>query len=152
MNPPFVKVVPDLFVRNERLVFEIQLAKGCCYVVMVGALNVGRMESPFWPEMTTNSGKMVFEHRNDILTFDSPRSVKAGDELGTFMLGSTVVVVFDEVAEEQLSPHRMAPEPAVPALAWLGLYPYADDAWVKHIGVDLSSIPVLDTRNPRTGA
>ena len=40
-------------------------------------------------------------------------------------------------------------ERAVPALTWLGLDPYADDAWVEHIGVDLLSIPIIDEHGKR---
>jgi phosphatidylserine decarboxylase len=103
VNPPFVKIVPRLFVQNERLVFEIEMAEGICYVVMVGALNVGRMVSPFWPEMTSNSSGGIFGKPKDVHQFEIPQLVKAGDELGTFMLGSTVIVVFDKVAQEELT-------------------------------------------------
>lgn len=112
VNPPFVKVVPDLFVRNERLVFEIQLEQGCCFVVMVGALNVGRMVTPFWPNMITNDSRRVFEHTNELLTFSEPIAVNCGDELGTFMLGSTVVIVFDKTAASSLD-LKVVPKGAV---------------------------------------
>ena len=102
VNPPFVSVVPDLFVRNERLVFEIQMEQGICYVVMVGALNVGRMVSPHWPHMTTNAHGRVLNRHRESRDFEAPLAIKAGDELGTFMLGSTVIVVFDTMAREQL--------------------------------------------------
>lgn len=35
-------------------------------------------------------------------------------------------------------------ERAVSVLEGLGLDPYADDAWVEHIGVDMSSIPIIN--------
>ena len=94
VNKPAVNYVPKLFCRNERLVFTIETPKGKVHAVMVGALNVARMVTDHWPSLVTHSmvkataGKML-EKTN--VTID----IKAGDELGTFMLGSTVVLVFE---------------------------------------------------------
>jgi len=99
VNPPFLKSIPRLFVKNERLVFEIVVPEGgTVFVVMVGALNVGRMQTPFVPDFFTNSihrqfGALRQEHNLSILT----SGVGIGCELGGFMLGSTVVVVFDDI-------------------------------------------------------
>ena len=40
VNKPFVRYLPLLFTRNERLVFEIKTQAGRVFVSMVGALNV----------------------------------------------------------------------------------------------------------------
>lgn len=98
VNQPAVRTVPGLFVRNERLVFDFRLeGGGRCHVVMVGALNVGRMTSPLLPDFCTNAlhrqlGALPREWTG------LARSTKVGEELGTFLLGSTVVVVFDQEA------------------------------------------------------
>ena len=95
VNKPAVSFVPKLFCRNERLVFTVDTGKGNVHAVMVGALNVARMTTRFWPELTTHDaikalpGKMI--EKNNL-----SHEITAGDELGTFMLGSTVVVVYEE--------------------------------------------------------
>lgn len=74
VNPPAVRAVPDLFVRNERVVFELRLQDGrAAAVVMVAALNVGNI-------------KPAFPVSGD---------VKRGDELGAFHFGSTVIVLVE---------------------------------------------------------
>lgn len=95
VNRPAVNYVPNLFCRNERLVFTLNTDRGRVHAVMVGALNVARMVTPFWPELTTHAcikalpGKSIEKKGLSI-------QIKAGDELGTFMLGSTVVLVYEE--------------------------------------------------------
>lgn len=63
---------------------------------MVGALNVGRMTSPFWENFATNDTKA--QRRTQEKSWQEPVEVGIGQEIGTFMLGSTVVVVLDEKA------------------------------------------------------
>lgn len=103
VNKPFVAIVPKLFCKNERLVFEIEEESGgSAFIVMVGALNVGRIESKYWPSMTSNDLKRQFQApKRKTITFSEAHKLNAGDELGVFMLGSTVVSVFDaKIAEK----------------------------------------------------
>ena len=99
VNKPLVRYLPRLFNRNERLVFQIEAENGgTVYVVMVGALNVARMVTPFWRGFASNDN---FAHRNQqIKALEQPIGLEVGDELGTFMLGSTAVVVCDDKAME----------------------------------------------------
>lgn len=102
VNLPYAENFPQLFVANERLVFEFRRAEGLFSVVMVGALNVGRMTTHLWPEMTTNSAavsRVTTEHK-----VAPGRAMAAGDELGVFMLGSTVVLIMDSAVAEGLRP------------------------------------------------
>ena len=99
VNEPFVKFMPNLFVRNERLVFDIELPTGgFVHAVMVGALNVGRISSPFVSNFISNDYFKKSESFEREMNID----IKAGDELGTFMLGSTVVLVLDKDAEKEI--------------------------------------------------
>jgi phosphatidylserine decarboxylase len=71
VNPPAVRGIDNLFVRNSRHVFRCRLPNGlAAAVVMVGAYNVG--------------GTTVTR---------APGDVAAGDEIGQFGFGSTVVVL-----------------------------------------------------------
>lgn len=99
VNLPFVKNLPYLFTRNERLVFEIlHESGGSVYIVMVGALNVGRIESLHFPELTTNSFSRQFgaSHMYKEFQVQDGNALNVGDELGVFMLGSTAICVFDK--------------------------------------------------------
>lgn len=98
VNQPFVRAMPRLFSRNERVVFEIEAPEGgILYAIMVGALNVGRMMIAARPDFISNSlsSQFMVGCRPQEIPLDV--QVQAGDELGTFMLGSTVVLIFDEL-------------------------------------------------------
>ena len=97
VNEAFVHLVPQLFVKNERLVFTIALGGGgLVYAVMVGALNVGRMTTPFLSDFSTN-----LVGKRTPVSWDMATPVTKGTELGTFMLGSTVVLIFDRPASDR---------------------------------------------------
>lgn len=99
VNRFFVSRVINLFNRNERLVFDFRLENGGrAYVVMVGATNVGRMVTPLVPELITNSAQRQLTPLLTTHDFPEPTRIQIGDELGTFMLGSTVIVVYDKLA------------------------------------------------------
>lgn len=99
VNERFVKIVPRLFSRNERVVFELLHPKGGkAFLVMVGALNVGRIKINGVDSFVSNNFERQFKRTRDrLFSFSPSREVHVGDELGTFMLGSSVVLVFDEV-------------------------------------------------------
>ena len=104
VNVPFVLRIPRLFARNERLVFDVEPEfGGRAFVVMVGALNVGRMVTPLLPGFVTNAAaRQTGSARAVVQRFSPAKAVAIGDELGTFMLGSTVVVVYDKTALERI--------------------------------------------------
>jgi phosphatidylserine decarboxylase len=97
VNAPFVARIPRLFNRNERVVFKIEAKEGgFIWVVMVGAFNVGRMTSTWAPFLTTNSDFGCGSPRARWASVE--KVINVGDELGTFMLGSTVILVLDQDA------------------------------------------------------
>lgn len=81
--------IEELFSINERVVVEIQTARGLLSVVFVGATNVGFIEIFKLPELKGNHLE-VFKNK----TWDNlSLSLKKGDKLGQFRMGSTVVLV-----------------------------------------------------------
>jgi phosphatidylserine decarboxylase len=105
VNQPAVNGVPRLFARNERLAFDFTLpGGGRVWAVMVGALNVGRMVTPLLPDLVTNGAGRQVSWRQTEHRLSPPRRLNAGDEIGTFMLGSTVIMVFDQAAMAALKP------------------------------------------------
>jgi phosphatidylserine decarboxylase len=97
VNEQFVGLIPQLFTTNERLVFDIETPTGAkVYVVMVGALNVGRIATKHCLDLVTNTSiRQVRASQREIVFQDSKIGIPKGEELGIFMLGSTAIVVFD---------------------------------------------------------
>jgi phosphatidylserine decarboxylase len=81
--------VPGLFSRNERLNLHFQTAVGPMVVVLVGALNVGSISTPWSGEVRPRKSGVV--ERIDVSA--APRQVRKGDLLGWFNMGSTVILV-----------------------------------------------------------
>jgi phosphatidylserine decarboxylase len=84
---------PGLFARNERFVSLIESAVGLVAVVMVAAVGVGHVTAAYDPEVATHDARFL---RAAVRSrrYDTPKPVARGDELGTFHLGSTTIVVF----------------------------------------------------------
>lgn len=83
--PAAVRRVDGLFARNERLAVALDDAAGGLDVVLVGAFGVGRIEVD-GVDVVANTGARAASGALD-------RAVAAGDDLGVFHLGSTVVLV-----------------------------------------------------------
>ena len=96
VNPATARGVPGLFARNERVVcvFDMPAAVGEMpqqYVlVLVGATIVGSMATPWHGVVNPPRPGVVREWTYD----DQDLSLKQGDEMGRFLLGSTVVLLW----------------------------------------------------------
>jgi phosphatidylserine decarboxylase len=89
VNPVTVDNCPNLFARNERLVTLFDTAQGPMAIILVGALNVGSM-------FTSWHGRV---HSNFLHTWDGHEiHLDRGDEVGGFLMGSTVILLFAENA------------------------------------------------------
>lgn len=100
VNAPSVSHVPELFARNERLMCHIDGPLGRTAVVAVGAYNVGRISAAFDPAWNAPPGERAWvTNRRGLQSagrrYDPPVPVDRGDEIMTFHLGSTVVLVFE---------------------------------------------------------
>ena len=93
VNPATVRGVPGLFARNERVVCHFEGENGPFVMVLVGATIVGSMATP-WHGIVNppRPGKI----RSWDYPAEGPNAVylKQGDEMGRFLLGSTVVMLF----------------------------------------------------------
>ncbi len=83
--------VQGLFCVNERLITYIESEFGLVAVVMVGALNVGRITVQF-DSWVTNTGRIPTELQRH---YDPPRAIVRGERLGTFHMGSSVVLIIE---------------------------------------------------------
>ncbi|WP_291991648.1 archaetidylserine decarboxylase [Candidatus Accumulibacter sp. ACC003] len=90
VNPATARGVPGLFARNERVVCVFEAAFGCFAMALVGATIVGSMATVWHGRVNPpRSGKLRewSYHGQQIV-------LGKGDEMGRFLLGSTVVMLF----------------------------------------------------------
>ena len=89
VNGATVSRVNGLFRRNERLVMHFKTAHGPAVVILVGALNVGSISTPWSGEIRPRKTGVV--HVVNLSTH--PTTVAKGDLLGWFNMGSTVILL-----------------------------------------------------------
>lgn len=102
VNDWAISNVPGLFCQNERIITYIDSELGQIAVVMVGAFNVGRISlsydsfesNDFFGEISKTALQRSYERGIEI---------KAGQKLGTFHMGSTVVLMFPESSKLDLA-------------------------------------------------
>ena len=92
VNPTTAQGVPGLFARNERVICEFDSAHGTFVLILVGATIVGSMAT-VWHGVVNppRVGRITtWTYENQSITF------KQGEEMGRFLLGSTVVMLFPQ--------------------------------------------------------
>ncbi|HSG58763.1 MAG TPA: archaetidylserine decarboxylase [Woeseiaceae bacterium] len=90
VNEATVSRVSGLFRRNERLIMHFATPRGPVVQILVGAINVGSISTPWTGEIRPRKSGVV-----DVLEPNSaPRTVRKGDLLGWFNMGSTVILLF----------------------------------------------------------
>ena len=92
VNQTTAENVPRLFARNERLVAIFDTEVGPVAMVLVGAMIVAAIE-------TVWSGRVTPPLRRlSVVNYEDPQPVilNKGEEMGRFLLGSTVVLCFPE--------------------------------------------------------
>jgi phosphatidylserine decarboxylase len=90
VNPVTARAVPGLFARNERVVCVFDTAFGPFVLALVGATIVGSMATVWHGVVNPPRSGRLREWRYD----DAPVELKQGDEVGRFLLGSTVVMLW----------------------------------------------------------
>jgi phosphatidylserine decarboxylase len=89
VNPTTARALPGLFARNERVVCVFEGAGGPFVMVLVGATIVGSMATAWHGVVNPPRPGTV---RRWTYGDDAPR-LRQGDEMGRFLLGSTVVML-----------------------------------------------------------
>jgi phosphatidylserine decarboxylase len=90
VNPATARGVPGLFARNERVVCVFESAHGPFVLVLVGATIVGSMATVWHGVVNPPRSRTVREWNY----YDRKINLKKGEEMGRFLLGSTVVMLF----------------------------------------------------------
>jgi phosphatidylserine decarboxylase len=90
--PRIVAQTPRLYARNERVVAIFETAVGPVAMALIGAINVGSIETVWAGEVTPPSGRVI--SRTDYS--DQEIQLERGAEMGRFNLGSSVVLLLPE--------------------------------------------------------
>ena len=92
VNAATVSKVAGLFRRNERLIMHFRTAHGPAIVILVGALNVGSISTPWSGEIRPRKAGAV-----DAIDISAHETrVRKGDLLGWFNMGSTVILLLPD--------------------------------------------------------
>ena len=101
VNPATARGVPGLFARNERVVCVFDTAHGPLVLALVGATIVGSMATVWHGVVNPPRSKAVREWTyHDAPT---PIVLRQGEEMGRFLLGSTVVMLWPQAQGAALS-------------------------------------------------
>lgn len=106
VSPYVAQRLPNLFVLNERVALLGRWRHGFFSMIPVGATNVGSIRINFDQDLRTN----VRQQRRLAGTYSEAsystaskilggQPLMAGEEMGGFLLGSTIVLVFEAPAE-----------------------------------------------------
>jgi phosphatidylserine decarboxylase len=106
VNPVTARGVPNLFARNERVVCVFESAEhGPFVMVLVGATIVGSMATVWHgvvnPKRTNTPSEWTYTDQDIVL--------KKGEEMGRFLLGSTIIMLWRKgaiVFNEDWTPER----------------------------------------------
>ncbi|KAG9452269.1 hypothetical protein H6P81_005173 [Aristolochia fimbriata] len=99
VNERAARTFRNLYIENERVVLEGQWEGGFMAVAAIGATNVGSIKLPIEPDLKTNIPRKFLQQipPPDERVYEPEGigvSLKKGDEVASFNLGSTVVLVF----------------------------------------------------------
>jgi len=90
VNQATARTIPGLFARNERVIAHFNTEFGPMAMVLVGATIVGSIETVWSGVVTPPTGPSVKTWHYE----KQQHSFKRGDEMGRFLLGSTVILLF----------------------------------------------------------
>ena len=90
VNPTTARGVPGLFARNERVVCVFDSDQGPFVLTLVGATIVGSMATVWHGQVNPPRSPQICEWQYQA----GQVSLKKGEEMGRFLLGSTVVMLF----------------------------------------------------------
>jgi len=89
VNMPLLRNKVGLYLENERVVIEVlDRFNRVHFIVLVGALNVGKMVVNFEPRVKTNAYRGRVYYR-----YNEPKILNKGQLFGWFEMGSTIVIL-----------------------------------------------------------
>ena len=105
VSPFSVNNIKKLFARNERVVCLFDTSMGKMALILVGAINVAAIETVWAGLVTPPRGKRIVASQ-----YDHSVSLKRGEEMGRFNMGSTVILLTEanksEWLDEKINPQQ----------------------------------------------
>ncbi len=92
VNAATTNCIPGLFARNERVATLFDTEAGPMALVLVGAIFVSSIETVWHGVVTPPTSKSIKTWQYP----DKPPTFKAGEEMGRFNMGSTIIVLFGQ--------------------------------------------------------
>ena len=90
VNMPLLRNKKNLYIENERVVIEVlDRFNHKHFIVLVGALNVGKMVVTFEDAIKTNKNA----NNRAYYKYEEPKTLKKGELFGWFEMGSTIVIL-----------------------------------------------------------
>src|SRR5271156_811208 len=109
VSPYIANRVPNLFTLNERVALLGRWRHGFFSMTPVGATNVGSIHINFDKDLRTNNllrekpdGSYAEATYTNSSTLLRGHALHAGEEMGGFSLGSTVILVFEAPGEQKI--------------------------------------------------
>ena len=99
VNKATTETVDDLFAINERYVMHFDTDQGAMVVIMVGAMIVAGIR-PSWQTDVFPARRFCKQ------TFEPAKSFAQGDELGSFLMGSTAIVLLEQRVNWEIAPDQ----------------------------------------------
>lgn len=96
VNQTTANNVPGLFAQNERLICEFDSSSGPFVMILVGAMIVAGIETVWQGQVAPPTNGLQTLDINKLKNI----RLKKGEEMGRFMLGSTVILLFPEDTNE----------------------------------------------------
>lgn len=110
VNAWSVHAIRDLFIRNDRILVEMECGEGRMAMALIGATNVGRTTLAFADlRGNTSSASGIRDY-----TPAAPVSLEKGGELACFEMGSTIVLVLDAYWAARVKPEILSGSEALP--------------------------------------
>jgi phosphatidylserine decarboxylase len=101
VNMPLLRNKLNLFIENERVVVECRDGNGAKhYLVLVGALNVGKMVVTFEDRIKTNAKAK----ERSYYAYEEPIKLQIGELFGWFEMGSTILMFSEKDTVEYSVP------------------------------------------------
>jgi phosphatidylserine decarboxylase len=94
VNASTAQLVPGLFARNERLICHFTADDRPFVVILVGALNVGSISTPWTGAIRPRKRGVVADY--DLSSSAESVTLAKGDLLGWFNMGSTVIMLLPD--------------------------------------------------------
>lgn len=88
--------VRNLFGINERVIIDFKAPQGLATLVLVGATNVGQMSLSFDSQIVTNVPLASGAEVTSSIRKSYAVNLQKGDHVGTFHMGSTVVMIYSK--------------------------------------------------------